>query len=100
MEIKTTTYHSEKNKPNKSVKDMARFLKTKYDVDFYTLNYEALKTQAILKKSYLIDIACDIKEILQDSNKTLHRRHHDIKYENINTMLELFFKATQDPLEQ
>lgn len=92
MEIKTTTYHSEKNKPNKSVKDMARFLKTKYDVDFYTLNYEALKTQAILKKSYLIDIACDIKEILQDSNK--------IKYENINTMLELFFKATQDPLEQ
>lgn len=89
---KTTTYHSEKNKPAKSVKDMAKFLKAKHDVDFYNLSSEALKTQAIAKKSYLIDIACDIKEILQDNSK--------VKYENINIMLEIFFKATKDPLEQ
>lgn len=71
---------------------MAKFLKNKYDVDFYNSSCEALKTQAILKKSYLIDISCDIKETLQDSNKN--------KYENINILLEIFFKATEDPLEQ
>lgn len=88
------TFHSKI--PNEarsySVKDMAKYIKSKHNIDFYELSYDALKTRAINNDSYLLDIACDIKELLQENTK--------IKYEHIGILLDVFSKASRNPLEQ
>lgn len=67
-----------------NVKDMVKYLKSKFDVDFYSISYGDLKEKATQQKSYLLDIACDVKELINEKDSS--------KYFNISTMLDLFLE--------
>lgn len=55
-----------------TIKDMSKSLQGKYAINFQETSYDELKEHAVSKSSYLLDIACDIKELLEDNNKNRH----------------------------
>lgn len=81
IEIKKTR---SSNNRTYTIKDLCKSLQTKYNLDFDALDYDQLKEHAFNKASYLLDIACDIKELLQDTDK----KRHDY----IRVLLEHFTK--------
>lgn len=71
-----------------TVGEMIKYMRKSYDIDFHNIDYKMLKTKAIGHESYLIDISCDIKELLTSSN--------DDKYYYIDILLSEFKKEIRN----
>lgn len=67
-----------------TVGQMKEQLKKHWGIDFHNIEYGALKTRAVAEKSYPLDIAADIKELLTDSGTD--------KYVYIDVLLTEFKK--------
>ena len=75
-------------KKDYTVGQMKEALKKGWEIDFHNTEYGALKTRAVAEKSYLLDIAADVKELLTDSGTD--------KYFFIDTLLTLFKKEMEN----
>lgn len=50
-----------------TVAQMVSFLKKEWGIDYHNIGYGVLKTKAVIERSYLLDLACDIKELLTEN---------------------------------
>lgn len=71
-----------------SVSEMNRYLRKEYDIDFHNTEYRILKGKAISYNDYLLDIACDIKELLTDEGND--------KYFYIDVLLSEFKRTIKE----
>lgn len=81
MRYKTET------KKEYTVSQMVSYLRKEWDIDFHKTEWRALKTKAVNERSYLLDLACDIKELLTEQGTD--------KYFYIDTLLEEFKKKVE-----
>ena len=74
-------------------KKMVTYLKSNYELDFdklpsHRLKDEVAKASSNQEKAYKLDIASDIKELLEDRHSNFEDRDF-----RIDVLLEQFFKA-------
>ncbi len=77
------------------IKKMTTFLKSKYDLDFDRLPFQRLKDEiqkaykdSDFTRSYRLDVASDIKDLLGDQNL-----NHEDRTFYIDVLLEQFFSS-------
>lgn len=49
-----------------SVSQMVLWLKQNWEIDFHKTEWRVLKIRAVAERSYLLDLACDVKELLTE----------------------------------
>lgn len=76
------------NNKEYTVSQMVTFIRKTWDIDFHKTEWRVLKTRAVNERSYLLDLACDIKELLTEQGT-------DNKYFYIDTLLEEFKKKVE-----